>query len=360
MLDTKKKDGVYLHLCTMVNGDLCKGDPVRLEVDEMRRAAIKRNHSACHLLQAALRQVLGTHVEQAGSYVDEERCRFDFTHYAALTPKELTEVEGLVNAHILLAEPVNTVETDLESAKKMGAMMLFGEKYGATVRVVKMGEFSTEFCGGTHLGNTGEAGLFKILTESSVAAGVRRIEAVTGLGVIALLCDKQALLDETAKELHLANPAELPKKAASLQSEMKALRAELEASEAKIAGAKLDGLLATASDLGGAKYIAGILDGVTPDAARNLCDKVREQDPSSVMLLALRGNGKLNFLCSCGKEAVGKGLNAGRLVKEAAVICGGGGGGRPDSAMAGGKDASKVEQALAAVKASVAATLSKA
>ncbi|MBO5270856.1 MAG: alanine--tRNA ligase, partial [Clostridia bacterium] len=185
--DTKKTDGVYLHLCTIVNGVLKVGDTVSAEIDDVRRTAIMRNHSACHLLQAALRQVLGTHVEQAGSYVDMGRCRFDFTHFAALTPEELQKVESIVNANILVGLPISMTEMPIEEAKKMGAMMLFGEKYGDIVRVVKMGNCSTEFCGGTHMDNTARIGLFKIISESSVAAGVRRIEAVTGTGVLALI-----------------------------------------------------------------------------------------------------------------------------------------------------------------------------
>ncbi len=359
VLDTKKKDGVFFHLCTMVNGDLCKGDLVRLEVDEMRRAAIRRNHSACHLLQAALRERLGPHVEQRGSLVDEGHCRFDFTHFAPLTEKEIADVEGLVNAHILLAEEVETIETDIESAKKMGAMMLFGEKYGARVRVVRMGEFSSEFCGGTHVRNTGEVGLFKILSEGSVAAGVRRIEAVSGLGVIGLLHEKEDLLDRTAAELRAASAADLPKKAAALQDELKGLRAQLERAEAKLAGGKLEELLARQEDLSGLHFICGSVEGVTIDAARAFLDNLRARDPASVALIALSGGEKLNFLCSVGAQAVARGLHAGKIVKETAAACGGGGGGRPDSAMAGGKDKTKIPAALETGRAAAASMASE-
>ena len=196
--DTKKTDGVYVHLCTVASGIFKVGDSVTADIDDARRDAVKRNHSACHLLQAALRRVLGSHVEQAGSYVDNERCRFDFTHFSALTSDELKKVEALVNAHILAANEIVTKETDIDTARKEGAMALFGEKYGKTVRMVKMGDFSTELCGGTHCANTSNIGLFKIISESSVAAGVRRIEAVTGLGVIRLIEDNDKLISDTA------------------------------------------------------------------------------------------------------------------------------------------------------------------
>ena len=351
--DTKKVDGVYIHLCSLASGDVKVGDTVRLELNVPRRQAIRRNHSACHLLQAALREILGNHVEQAGSYVDESRVRFDFSHFAALTEKELAAVELLVNRHILTGEAVETIETDIESAKKAGAMALFGEKYGATVRMVKMGNFSTELCGGTHIDNTAKAGLFKIISESSVAAGVRRIEATTGLGVLELLGDRDGLINETAKEMKLANPADLAKRASQLQSELKGAKSEIEALEAKIASYEFGETEKSAVDVNGVSVIASRLDGVSVDSARNLCDAVRAKNPASVTLLALVANDRLNFVCVCGADAVKRGANAGKIVKDIATICGGGGGGRPDSATAGAKDLTKIADALAAVNATV-------
>ena len=351
--DTKKVDGVYIHVCSLASGDVKVGDTVRLELNVPRRQAIRRNHSACHLLQAALREVLGNHVEQAGSYVDESRLRFDFSHFAALTEKELAAVELLVNRHILTGEAVETIETDIESAKKAGAMALFGEKYGAKVRMVKMGNFSTELCGGTHIDNTAKAGLFKIISESSVAAGVRRIEATTGLGVLELLGDRDGLINETAKEMKLANPADLAKRASQLQSELKGAKSEIEALEAKIASYEFGETEKSAVDVNGISVIASRLDGVSVDSARNLCDAVRAKNPASVTLLALVANDRLNFVCVCGADAVKRGANAGKIVKDIAAICGGGGGGRPDSATAGAKDLTKIADALAAVNATV-------
>ncbi len=351
--DTKKTDGVYIHMASIASGTLSVGDIVTAEIDAERRDAIRRNHSACHLLQAALREVLGAHVEQAGSFVDEGRLRFDFSHYEAVSAEQLAKVEALVNAHILAGEAVETLETDIESAKKAGAMALFGEKYGAKVRMVKMGDFSTELCGGTHISNTAKAGLFKIISESSVAAGVRRIEATTGLGVLELLSGKDTLITEAAKEMKLANTADIAKRASQLQSELKGAKSEIEALEAKIASYEFGETEKSAVDVNGVSVIASRLDGVSVDSARNLCDAVRAKNPASVTLLALVANDRLNFVCVCGADAVKRGANAGKIVKDIATICGGGGGGRPDSATAGAKDLTKIADALAAVNATV-------
>lgn len=347
--DTKKADGVYFHLCHMENGELSVGDKVVLKVDGVRRNAIRRNHSACHLLQAALRQVLGAHVEQAGSYVDENRVRFDFAHYAPLSEEELDKVETLVNWHILAAESVNTVETDLEEAKKAGAMALFGEKYGKVVRMVKMGDFSTELCGGTHVSNTGNVGLFKIISETSVAAGTRRIEGTTGFGVLQLMADKDRLIADTAKELKAPNPHDIAKKAAQVETELKAEKSRVEALESRIASEKLSSLLEEKKEFKGLSLLLSKTENMTVEAVRAFCDNLREKDPSCVVLLGLVNEGKLNLICSVGKNAQQKGVNAGTLVKTAAQICGGGGGGRPDSAMAGGKFPEKLPQAFQAV-----------
>ena len=269
--DTKKTDGVYLHECRVENGQIKIGDELTLTVDASRRSAIKRNHSSAHLLQAALRTVLGTHVEQAGSYVDEHRVRFDFTHLAALTREEIAAVETLVNKAILEAELCSTTVTDIDSARKMGAMALFGEKYGSTVRVVKIGSTSTELCGGTHVGNTGEIGLFKIISESSVAAGVRRIEGTTGLGVLELLAEKEGLILDCARELKAQNPNTIVQKAQSLQNEIKSTHKELESANARLAEIKTESLLSGIKTIGKFKVLSAKVE-MRPDAARALCD----------------------------------------------------------------------------------------
>ncbi len=344
--DTKKSDGVYLHLCTIVNGDVKVGDTVRAEVDQMRRAAIMRNHSAAHLLQAALRQVLGSHVEQAGSYVDDQHVRFDFTHYTALTEKEIASVEGLVNAHILLGETIKTVETDMETAKHEGAMALFGEKYGAVVRMVKMGNFSTELCGGTHMDNTAKVGLFKITSEASVSAGVRRIEGITGLGILAQIEKNEALIGDTAKALKVQKPADLAIRAAGLQTEIAALKKEIESLNSKMAASKLGDLLAGAVTVGSVRLLTADLGDMAADAARSLGDEIKARYADVVAVLAIHREGALQFLTVAGKDAVAKGAHAGKLVGAVAAVTGGKGGGRPDNAMAGGKDASKLAEAL--------------
>ena len=344
--DTKKTDGVYIHLCTVANGTLNVGDVVTADILDSRRDAIKRNHSAAHLLQAALRTVLGTHVEQAGSYVDENVCRFDFTHFVALTENELKEVEMLVNAHILAANEIVTREMDIESARKEGAMALFGEKYGKTVRVVKMGNFSTELCGGTHCDNTGKIGLFKITSESSVAAGVRRIEAVTGLGVLRVLETREALINQAAAELKVPNTNDLAKRAGAVMGEIASLKKEIEALNNKIAASKLDGVLGSAKQIKSVKLIAFNAEGMDVDSARTLGDKIKAEHSDTVAVLAVNANGKLNFIAVAGKDAVANGVHAGKLVGAVAAVTGGKGGGRPDSAMAGGVDVSKIDEAL--------------
>jgi len=346
--DTKKNDGVYIHLCTIANGDIKVGDTVRAEVDSARRTSIMRNHSAAHMLQAALRTVLGSHVEQAGSYVDEQRCRFDFTHFAALTHEEITKVEALVNAHILLGEEIITKETDIETARAEGAMALFGEKYGDVVRMVKMGTFSTELCGGTHLDNTAKAGLFKIVGESSVAAGVRRIEAITGLGVLAFIKDQETLIADAAHEMK-TNPAELAKRAAQLSDELKTAKHEIEALNAKIAASKTADIMNGATKIGAVTVVAAKTEGMTPDAARTVIDDLKAKDDSIVALLATVVDGKANLVCGCGKSAVNAGAMAGKIVGAAAAVTGGKGGGRPDNAMAGVGDIAKLDEAIAAV-----------
>ena len=354
VLDTKKTDGIFLHECRVENGQLKLGDEVELAVDVQRRSAIKRNHSSAHLLQAALRSVLGTHVEQAGSYVDENRVRFDFTHLAALTKEEIAAVETLVNRAILEAELCSTTVTDIDSARKMGAMALFGEKYGSTVRVVKIGTTSTELCGGTHVSNTGEIGLFKIISESSVAAGVRRIEGTTGLGVLTLLAEKEGLILDCARELKAQNPNTIVQKAQSLQNEIKSTHKELESANARLAEIKTESLLSGIKTVGKFKVLVAKVE-MKPDAVRGLCDTVKSKYSDSVTVFAAVCDGKLNFVASAGSDAVKSGAHAGNILKEISAITGGKGGGRPDSAMSGGRDLDKVDEALARVEEILAA-----
>ena len=347
--DTKKSDGVYLHLCRVTDGAVKVGDTLTLTVDGARRDAIRRNHSACHLLQAALRRVLGTHVEQAGSYVDEARVRFDFTHFAALTAEELARVEEEVNREILAAYACTTTVTDIDSARKMGAMMLFDEKYGDTVRVVQMGDYSIEFCGGTHVASTGNIGLFKIVSETSVAAGVRRVEGVTGLNVLGLLCEKEALLTETARTLKAANVLDLPRRAKAVEEEIKEAHREVDRANAALSQAKLEGLLSQMRECGAYRLLTASLE-MRPDGARALCDSLRDRFPNVVAVFALQSEGKLNFVACCGAEAVKLGAHAGTILREVSAVTGGRGGGRPDFAMSGGQDTSKVPEALALVE----------
>ena len=347
--DTKKSEGVYIHMCNVASGTIKVGDTVKCAVDVARREAIKRNHSAVHMLQAALRSVLGTHVEQAGSYVDEHIGRFDFTHFAALTKEEIAKVEAIVNAAILTGTPVETIETDIETARKNGAMALFGEKYGAVVRMVKMGDFSVELCGGTHLDNTAKAGLFKIITEIGVAAGTRRIEVVTGLGVLDLLAGKEELISTTANELRCQNVNDIAKRSASLQEEIRAMKREIDSLNSKLAGGRVDTLLANAKRVGSFVVVAEDLGDMGIDAVRSLGDTIKDKEPNAVAVFAIHSGEKLNFLSVCGKSAVANGAHAGNILREVSAVTGGKGGGRPDSAMSGGRDISKIADALAIV-----------
>ena len=344
--DTKKTGGVYIHLAKIEEGSVRVGDTATAKIDTARRDAIRRNHSSAHLLQAALRSVLGTHVEQAGSYVDEHRVRFDFTHLSAMTREEIEAVEALVNENILKAEAAETIVTTPDEAKKMGAMALFGEKYGKLVRVVKIGSASTELCGGTHVSSTGQIGLFKIISESSVAAGVRRIEGTTGLGVLSLLSERDALIADTAKELKSPNAMGIAKKASGLQSELKEIRRELDAANSRIAEMKAEALLSGIKQVGKFKLLLARVD-MRADAVRTLSDTVKSKYPDGVAVFAAVDGDKLNFVAAAGSEAVKLGAHAGNILREISVICGGKGGGRPDSAMSGGKDVSKIPEALA-------------
>ena len=355
--DTKKTDGVYLHICALANGTVKVGDTVHAELNDARRKAIMRAHSSCHLLQAALRSVLGAHVEQAGSYVDDDHVRFDFTHFSAVTKEELAAVEALVNAHILLGEEISMREMPLDEAKKLGAMALFGEKYGKIVRVVKMGNFSVEFCGGTHIDNTGKIGLFKIVSESSVAAGVRRIEAKTGYGVLKIIAEQQKLIADAATELKAQNPSDIVKRAAVVQEELHSAKRELDALNSKLAASKLGDIIKGAEQIGAVRLVCAKLDDMQIDAVRTLADELKANYDDVVAVLAVVSGGKLNFVAAASKGAVSAGVHAGKLVGAVAAITGGRGGGRPDGAMAGGADIAKIDEALASASATVASML---
>ena len=285
--------------------------------------------------------------------MDAERVRFDFSHFTAMTREEIARVEAIVNANILAAEACSTVETDMETAKKEGAMALFGEKYGDTVRVVKIGTHSTELCGGTHVANTGSIGLFRILSESSVAAGVRRIEGTTGLGVLSLLGEKEETLASLAHELKAPSVSDLSRRASALQAELKETKAALSAAESKLAVAELGALLDKAEAVGKVRVLATKMQ-TTTDAARTICDAIKEKYSDMVAVLAVVDGEKLGFVACAGTDAVKAGAHAGKLVSLAASLTGGKGGGRPDNAQAGGKDISKIDEALAAVKAALA------
>ncbi len=346
----KTPRGYYVHTCTLEDGLVQVGDGALASVDAGRRHAIMRNHTAAHLLQKALRDVLGAHVHQAGSYEDDERVRFDFTHFSAVTAAELEQVERIVNEKIFEALPVTVRVMPLKEAKELGAMALFGEKYGDIVRVVDVNGWSTEFCGGTHVSNTAQLGCFKILSESSVAAGIRRIEGTTGYGVLRLLDERTALIDEAAAALKVGNAHDLPARAAAVTAELKAAHKELDDLKRKAASEKVDGLFENAREVDGVKIFTLYLTGTPTDALRELCDKTRDKAPCSVTAVIGENEGKNTLAVAVGKQAQAKGLMAGKLAKAIASLAGGNGGGKPDFAMAGIKDATKIDTALAAVE----------
>ena len=349
----KDKGGKYLHHGKLLTGEIKVDDEAVAAIDRTRRAAICRAHSATHLLQSALVKVLGDHCHQAGSLVEPDRLRFDFTHYEAISREDLKKIEDETIRAILSGTAVETLVLPLEEAKKLGATALFGEKYGDTVRVVQMGDLSLEFCGGTHLDNTAKAGLFHIVSESSIASGVRRIEAVTGPGVLALLAKDDETIVKAAEAMK-ANPAELVRKAEQTVAELKEARRVIEQYKAKESAGGADELLKKAEDVGGLHVTVQKLTQGDANSLRQLGDMLRDKDPAVVAVLALVGE-KVTFQAVCGKEAVARGVKAGDIIKTIAPICGGRGGGKPDSAMGGGSDLEKVDQALAQVKALVAA-----
>jgi len=337
------------HIGTVTKGMFKVGDVATLSVDAANRADTCKNHSATHLLQKALRTVLGSHVEQAGSYVDGERLRFDFSHFSAMTPEELEKVEAIVNEKIAENILVDTQVMTMEEAKKTGAMALFGEKYGETVRVVMMGDFSKEFCGGTHVKNTGAIGAFKILSESGVAAGVRRIEALTGNGVMKYYKEMEEKVKEAARVLK-ANPANLIEKAEHLVAENKSLHSELESMKAKAAKDALGDVFDQVTEVKGVKLLAAKVSGVDMNGLRDLGDQLKEKLGEGVIVLASDLDGKVNLVAMATDGAMAKGAHAGNLIKGIAALVGGGGGGRPNMAQAGGKNPAGIEGAIAEAK----------
>ncbi len=348
----KTAGGVLLHTGVLQAGELNVGNTVTAKVDEEPRRSTMRNHSAAHLLQAALRQVLGTHVEQAGQLVDADRVRFDFTHFSALTAEELAQVEALVNRWILSGYGIDVREMPIDEARKLGAMALFGEKYGDVVRVVKMGDVSIELCGGTHADNTSKLGLFHIVSETSVAAGVRRIEAVTGAQVLALLNQYHEEMVSAAATMKANGPEDIGRRAAQLLAELKDAQKELDAVKSQQAAAQMGDLLSGAVDCGGVQLVTALFPETEGGELRSLCDRCRDRNmEKAVVVLAGTSAEKqtVSFACYCTDGAIKAGANAGAIVREVAALCGGKGGGRPDMAMAGGKDIAKAQEALNSV-----------
>ena len=355
----KTPRGYFVHTCTLLEGTLHVGDTVDAAVDAGRRMAICRNHTATHLMQKALREVLGEHVHQAGSYQDDRITRFDFTHFSAVTPEELARVEQLVNEKIYESIPVAVQNLPIEEAKKMGAMALFGEKYGDVVRVVDAGGWSVEFCGGTHVKNTAQIGCFKILSESSVAAGIRRIEATTAFGVLSLLNERTEELTRTAAALKANNLKDVPARAEAMAAELKETGKQLEAAKSQLAASQIDGMFDSAAVVEGVRIVTMYLNGTAPETLRSMMDKLRDKAPDAVGALIGTTGEKTTLAVGVGKQAQAKGLKAGVLVKQIAAIAGGNGGGKPDFAMAGIKDVSKVDTALQAVAQIVKSELEK-
>ncbi len=349
VLDTKKLGGgQFISTCEVKSGEFSTGDSVSAKVDEELRMATERNHTCCHILQAALRHVLGEHVHQCGSLVSPTQCRFDFSHFSALSDEEILKVEKYVNNVIMAASPVVTEVLPIEEARKKGAMALFGEKYGDVVRVVSVGDYSTEFCGGTHLKNSAQAGLFKIVLETSVASGVRRIQAITGMGVMSMLYDYENTLNKTCSVLKAQNADDLVRRAESVMTELREKDKKIESMEQAAANEKLGTLGENVPEVNGVKIITAQIDGTGADGLRKVGDSLADRFDCFAAVLAGTSDGKSNILCKCSKSAVAKGANAGVIVREVAAVAGGKGGGKPDQAMAGVPDAGKLAEALSA------------
>lgn len=353
----KSPSGHIMHIGKLISGFIPVGDTAYAHVDTRRRNATMRNHTAAHLLQAALRKVLGAHVHQAGSMVSSEVCRFDFTHFSGVTSEQLAEVEKLVNDMILNATPVTSSEMPMDDAKKLGAIALFGDKYGDIVRVCQIGDVSVELCGGTHVENTSRLGLFRILSESSVAAGVRRIEAVTGQGVLDLMAKQEAILDSLCAVYKINGPVELEAKAQANAAQMKAMQKEIDELNKKLMDNRLSSLTGNLEELGPVRFVTASLGNVKVDSLKSAADSLKDKHPNVVGVFSSLAEDKGNLLVFAGKEAVAAGIHCGKLVKEIAAITGGSGGGRPDNAMGGVGDISKMDDALAGAKALVEAQL---
>ena len=353
----KNKGGKYMHYGKLSSGSLKVGDTVTASIDVDRRKAIMRAHTATHLLDKVLRTVLGDHVHQAGSLVEPDRLRFDFTHFSAMTAEELAQVSAMVNEAVLEGYDVVTEELPIEEAKKKGAIALFGEKYGDVVRVVDMGEgYSVEFCGGTHLSNTAKVGVFHITSEFSVASGVRRIEATTGKVSLENMNRNQEMLFEVAASLK-TKPGEVREKAKSVMTEMKELHQTIEKFKAKEAAGETERFLMGGHEVGGLRVITATIPNADANKLRQMGDMLRDKQPNGVAVLSTVNDGKITFLAACGKEAVKAGIKAGEIIKSVTAICGGKGGGKPDSAMGGGSDLLKLDDALASVDDFVAVKL---
>lgn len=350
VVDCKKVAGNrFAHICKVVKGEVNTGDSCKAEINISRRMAVARNHSTTHLLHKALRTVLGTHVEQAGSLVTPDRLRFDFSHFKAMTEEELEKVEKIVNETILENLDIFIKEASIAEAKQMGAMALFGEKYGDVVRVVKMGDYSIELCGGTHLATTSQAGIFKIVSESGIAAGVRRIEAITGEKAYENMKEEEKLIKEISEKLKVF-PKESTKKIESLLNQLKETEKELAALKSKLASGALDDVIANAKEVKGIKCIVHSFEGMNVDDLRNMGDKLRDKFASCVVILTTNEGDKISVVGMASKQAVGQGAHAGNIIKEVTKLAGGSGGGRPDMAQGGIKDISKLQEALSIVE----------
>ncbi|NLK93751.1 MAG: alanine--tRNA ligase [Clostridiales bacterium] len=335
--NTKKNvGGKTIHYVSVVEGKVKKGDKAKLEVNEIRRKAIAKNHTATHMLQGALQEIVGEHTHQAGSYVDADRLRFDFNHFQSLTKEEIEKIEALVNEKIMEVDNVTTDLMTLEEAKNSGAMALFDDKYGDKVRVVSVGDFSKELCGGTHVRNSGEIGLFKIVSESGVASGVRRIEAITGFNAIKYVEDKEKILKDACNSLK-CNEKEIINKITLIGNELKEKEKEITELKSKLTSGAEEDILNSSKEIDGIKVISYVLESVDGNALRDLCDKVRDKMQSGVVVLISNNDGKVNIVAMATKDTIEKGIHCGRIIKEVATILGGGGGGRPDMAQAGGK-----------------------
>ena len=347
VVDTiKDNNSIYMHRCEITEGTIETGEAVKAEVDAETRYAIMRNHTAAHLLQAALRRVLGTHVEQAGQLVTSDKLRFDFTNFAALSQTELAEIESQVNTQIFKGIDVITKEMPVEEAKKLGAMALFGEKYGDIVRVVMVDEFSREFCGGTHINNTSKIGLFKIQSEGSVASGVRRIEAVTGSGVLKMLDAQSDVIANAMKVLKATNANDLASVCEHTVNELKEKDKEIEKLTVKLSALNIDSLIAQSQMINGIRVIKGKFTSTNSETLKTMCDRVNDKAPDTVAVLFGIDGDKANIAVACGKEARAMGAHAGKIIKQIAEFVSGRGGGKPERAMAGVGDITKIDLAL--------------